>query len=433
MGVIAGIGALLVVILALAGFVFSRISIAEQTEALVVSGSGGNDGAKVVKPGGRVFVMPVIQSVSEVSLEAHRVPISVNGVDKNKVPLSARGVVMVKVRADDSGIRGALERFGSDKEKMGERIGETMSEVLTGALRSALAEMTIEELLIKRETLSQRVRGTTDPEAAQMGLIIDSLQISDISDNNGYIKALGQAEDARAKAEARSKSAEQEKSARDKEIEAEQSIAERERDLEIAKAQMKIETDTAKAKADAAAGLAQAEQDKRLAILRQATAAEEATLRARQLETEVNKPADAEAYRLKTIAEAERDSRKSIADAEFFEVQKRGQAEAEVVKAKGLAEAEAMQKKAEAYREYGQAAVLEMLIERAPEIARELAAPMSNIDNLTVLSTEGASALPKTVANNFGQLDEVLKTFTGGTSLSDLARGLADKVELEDK
>lgn len=85
-----------------------------------------------------------------------------------------------------------------------------------------------------------------------------------------------------------------------------------------------------------------------------------------------------------------------------------------------------MDAKANAYEKYGEAAIVQLLIEKAPEIARELAAPMGNIDKLTVISTDGASALPKAVANNFGQLDEIIGNLTG-KKLTDLVSGLSGK------
>jgi flotillin len=73
-----------------------------------------------------------------------------------------------------------------------------------------------------------------------------------------------------------------------------------------------------------------------------------------------------------------------------------------------------MDKRAEAFAHYNDAAVLQMLIEVLPQIAKEVAAPMSAIDNLTVLSTDGAGALPKQVVENVAQTMQMLKTATGG-------------------
>jgi flotillin len=72
-----------------------------------------------------------------------------------------------------------------------------------------------------------------------------------------------------------------------------------------------------------------------------------------------------------------------------------------------------MNKKAEAFAQYNEAAVLQMLIEVLPKLAAEVAAPLASIDKLTVISTDGAGALPKQVTNNVVQTLELLKNTTG--------------------
>ena len=62
-----------------------------------------------------------------------------------------------------------------------------------------------------------------------------------------------------------------------------------------------------------------------------------------------------------------------------------------------------MDKRAEAFAHYNDAAVLQMLIEVLPQIAREVAAPIAAIDQLTVISTDGAGALPRQVNDNVVQ------------------------------
>jgi flotillin len=90
-----------------------------------------------------------------------------------------------------------------------------------------------------------------------------------------------------------------------------------------------------------------------------------------------------------------------------------GEAQAAATLAVGQAEAEAMDKRAEAFAHYNDAAVLQMLIEVLPQIAREVAAPIAAIDQLTVVSSEGAGALPRLVNDNVVQTVNMLKTSTG--------------------
>ena len=124
----------------------------------------------------------------------------------------------------------------------------------------------------------------------------------------------------------------------------------------------------------------------------------------------MRKPADAERYAVETAAEAAkaRAMRESEADQVSREgaaaaLRAEGEAEAAAILAKGEAEAAAMQKKADAYSQYGDAAVLEMLSSMLPRLVREAAAPIGAIDKVTVISTEGASELTKSVTSNVTQ------------------------------
>lgn len=474
MEILIGVGVVVVLAILVIAFVLSRMKVVPQTQAMIVTGSRNNEGSKVVLPGGRAFIIPVIQNSEFVPLGQINVPIQVGGVDSQKIPVAVTGVAMVKVRQDQKSIRDAAERFGSAKN-FSEEIMKNLQQVLTGQLRSVIATMTVEELLTQRESLAKSVRDTTESEVGVMGLIVDSLQVFEIEDKNGYIQALGARESERVKSEARVAQAEYNQIANDREVTSQQAIADRTRDLEIRRSQLRAETEAAAANAAAAGPLAKAEQDRAIAKLQQETAEQEALLRERQLDIEVRKPADAEKYRVeqesearkrteilnaeaaaartklsaeadaqkvkldseaaaartRVIAESEADAVQARATADAESVRVKGIAEADATKAVGTAEAAAMDAKAKAYKEYGDAAITQLLIEKVPEIARELSAPMKNIDKLTILSTDGASALPKTVANNFGQLDAIISNLTG-VKLSDLAKnfgGLAEEKE----
>ncbi len=72
-----------------------------------------------------------------------------------------------------------------------------------------------------------------------------------------------------------------------------------------------------------------------------------------------------------------------------------------------------MDKRAEAFAHYNDAAVLQMLVEVLPEMAEKVAAPLASIDKLTVISTDGAAALPKQVSENLMQTLQLVKDTTG--------------------
>ena len=81
------------------------------------------------------------------------------------------------------------------------------------------------------------------------------------------------------------------------------------------------------------------------------------------------------------------------ADGRAASIRAQGEAEAEIIFKKGEAEAKAMNVKAEAYQEFNQAAILDKLITNMPEVVRALAAPLANVDKITIVSTgNGTSA-----------------------------------------
>ncbi|HHX84230.1 MAG TPA: flotillin family protein, partial [Actinomycetales bacterium] len=245
---------------------------------------------------------------------------------------------------------------------------------------------------------------------------------------------------------------------------AEEQIAVAQRALVLRQAEIQAETDAARAQAAASGPLAQADRDQAILLEQEKVAVAQAALKDRQLDTEVRKPADAERYRLETeaaakrqaailaaeankaaaIASAEADAEKArltgegeksrrsaLAEAEAIEGAKRGEAEkarriaeaqavreegeakATAVLAVGQAEAEAMDKRAEAFAHYNDAAVLQMLIEVLPQMAEKVAAPLGNIDKLTVVSSDGVSALPRQVTDNLMQTLQMVKDTTG--------------------
>jgi flotillin len=73
-------------------------------------------------------------------------------------------------------------------------------------------------------------------------------------------------------------------------------------------------------------------------------------------------------------------------------IRAQGEAEAEIIFKKGEAEAKAMNVKAAAYQEFNQAAIVDKLITNMPEVVRALAAPLANIDKITIVSTGNGDA-----------------------------------------
>ena len=307
---------------------------------------------------------------------------------------------------------------------------------MEGHLRSILGSMTVEEIYKNREKFSQEVQRVASQDLAKMGLIIVSFTIKDVRDKNGYLESLGKPRIAQVKRDADIATADAEKETRIKRAEAskEAQRAELERATEIAEAEkinkLKVaefrrEQDIAKARADQAYDLETArskqevtEQEMQIRIIERQKQIEleekEILRREKQYDSEVKKKADADRYAVEQAASANKMKQITEADADKYKIEAmakaeaervrmdglakadaqraQGTTEAEIIRLKGVAEAEAKQKIAEAFEQFGQAAVMDMILKMLPEYAKQVAGPLSNIDKITVVDTGGSGA-----------------------------------------
>src|SRR6202041_260677 len=114
--------------------------------------------------------------------------------------------------------------------------------------------------------------------------------------------------------------------------------------------------------------------------------------REKELIATVLKQAEIERQRIETLAAAEKQRLTAEAEGKASSIRAQGEAEAEIIFKKGEAEAKAMNMKAEAYQEYNQAAVIDKLFTGMPEIVKALAAPLANVDKITIVSTGNGDA-----------------------------------------
>ena len=179
-------------------------------------------------------------------------------------------------------------------------------------------------------------------------------------------------------------------------------IAKAKRDFELNKAAYDQEVNTNKAKADLAYSLQAAktqqaikEEEMQVKVVERGqeilVQEQEISRRERELDATVRRPAEAEKFRLEKLAEAERARVVLEAQAKAESERLRGEAEAFAIEAKAKAEAEQMKKKAEAWKEYKDAAMVDMVLEALPKIAAEVAAPLtSGMDKMTLVSSGGS-------------------------------------------
>ncbi|CAG9104628.1 unnamed protein product [Plutella xylostella] len=129
-----------------------------------------------------------------------------------------------------------------------------------------------------------------------------------------------------------------------------------------------------------------------------------------ELMATVRLPAEAEAYRLQTIAEGKRTQTIEGAKADAERIKSLGVAEATAIGDVGKADAERMLAKAKVYRQYGDAAIMALVLEALPKIAAEVSAPLAKTDEIILVGDGGATG---EVARLASSLPPALKTLTG--------------------
>lgn len=438
---------------AIIAFCFLCYKKAPPTQAIVVTGFGLSR-PKVVCGRG-VFVLPIVQRADRLNMRLLKIDVKTpeTGVKtKEGVSLWLDSVVTVQVYSENSTVsdeevrnagyddirkyinsrqQAAISNFlGMDEAHINEKIND----VLQGNLREIVSEMTVDQILTNRKQMAVSVVENARPDLAKMGLEVVTFNVQDVKDavdamghNHGVIEAIGVEQEELVKKRASIAKAEAERdvscakaaaamAANEKEIEAQTAIAQRNNELELAKSKLKAEADKAAADANAA-GMIQtnlrakevkeSEADAEIARQKKMVdlAAQEAELYRRQKEAEAQK------YEAERAAEAAKFAKQQEAEG----IALVGKAEAEAIRQKGLAEAEAMKQKAEAYKQYNDAAVAEMMIKVLPEIARSVAQPLSSIDKVSIIGGDasGVSGVSGNVPVLMAQTMEAMKEATG--------------------
>lgn len=388
----------------------------KRAKVKTVAGVATEESGIRIVVGSGVFITPFFQKAFKISLRSRAIELAAVAQDARGITLTVEAVAIVKVGDTHSAILAAGQRFiGNDKNIDGFAL-----EVLSGSLRSSIGGTDVQTIIQKRDELGAAVLSTARESLLSQGLDVDSFEIKGISDDNDYIHNMGRAEQASVLKAAEVAEAQAGQASQEASIAAEQAVAIAQNTLALKRAALQLDTDKATAEAAGAKPLAEAKTQQNIVHEQEVTAQAAAKLRSAQLASEVNAVADADAYRVKVAANAaaearviaataERDSR--VANAEAIRAE--GKATADAILARGQAEAAATKLAAEAVAQKSEALIQLRLVEMLPQIAHELAAPMGNIDQLTVVSTDGASQLTRNVAGGFTEIDAVLKSTTG--------------------
>src|SRR5580692_154214 len=467
--VIIGVGSLLFVFFVFIVIYASRYTKSGPNQVLVISGikrkmvepdgSTREVGFRIVKGGGR-FVLPVLEKVDVLSLELLTIDVQTPEVYTSKgVPVKVDGVAQIKIKGDDVSIATASEQVLS---KSIDDIKSVATQTLEGHLRAILGTMTVEEIYQNRDAFASKVQEVAAGDMANMGLGIVSFTIRDIRDGQGYLDALGKPRIAQVKRDATIAQAEADRDSMIRAAQATQSgqeakfvadtkIAEAQRDYQRNVAAYQASVNQKKAESDLAYDLQKfktgqlvkaeeiqvniIEKQKQIELQQQ-----EILRKQRELEANVQKPADAERYRVETLANATKFQLETEAAGTAAATKSRGFAAADVVKATGLAEAdankarglaeaaiieaqgtataEAMRVKAESFKQYNEAAVIEMIVRILPEVAGKVSEPLSKMEKMVIINAGngpggGASKLTGDVTTIISQLPPVIESLTG--------------------
>ncbi len=405
-------------------------------------------GFRVVR-GGAALRVPVLEEVQYLSLNIISIPLKISrAYTKEGVPVTVEAVANVKIAGDDMSLRSAAERFlGMTTDKIKEVIFQT----LEGHLRAILGTLTVEEINADRQAFAQKMTDEAAVDLKKMGVNIDILTIQQISDEQGYLDALGKKRtaevkrdavigEAQAQRDATIKSALADQEGKTKRYEADVAIAQSLRDKESKQAEFDAAVMSKKAEAEQAGPLATAtakqrvtEQEVRIEQVRRqqevAVQEQEALRKEKELQATVVKPAEAdrqaailraEGEKQATIIKAEATQKElefegageaakieKVGRAEAAKVLAVGEAEAEVIKKKLLAEAEGLRCKAEAWKQFNQAAVLNMVVDKMPDLAQAFATQLAGIDKINIIDMGNGSG------NGVGK---VMSTVGGGVT-----------------
>jgi len=433
-----------------------RYKVAPPDTALIISGlirrsykvrnpdgtvSAKKFGYRIVR-GGATFYIPAIERIDQLDMCLMQVDIKTAQPvpTKEYISVLVDAVANIKIGSDDLSIATAAEQL---LHYNAEQIKALAKDVLEGNMREIIGQMTIAELVQNRDKFAQESIKAAMSDMSNMGLEIINLTIQNFADKDGQVietmATQNVVEKERDAAIARAKAQQEGHKA---EIEAAAAIAEQDKQLAMLQAGYKIEADQEKAKADeayrieqervrktfeqerAAAELTRLEKEtelkrqeveierEKLNVQIREKAAAEKDARVYQVEAqnvEIRKKAEAEKDARIFEAEAEKYERQAKADAQLYEAEK----EAEAIRMKGEAEAEAIRLKAEAMQLYGQAAMLEMVADKLPDIARSVSEPLSKTEKIILFGEGGASSMARDTAGTMLQTFEAVKQAVG--------------------
>ena len=430
----------LVVIIFLLGYVKAPPDV-----AYIISGIRKRPRVLIGRAGIRI---PFLERVDKLIVRQISIDIKSEGYipTNDFIGVDVDAVAKVRVKTDPEGIQLAMKNFLNMREA---DFSCAIADSLQGNMREIIGTISLKEICNDRKKFGDEVQSKAQTDMSALGIEIISCNIQRVTDENSLINSLGQdnmskiqKDAAIAKAEAERDvaiaQAQAAKASNDAKVESEMQIAQKLNDLSIRKAELKVQEDTKKAEADAAYTIQQQEQQRSIetaTVNAQIAKAEreaelknkEVEVKKQSLDAEVRAQADADLYRRQKDAEAQLFERQREADAKRAEADV-GEAEANVIRAKAVAEAEGIDKKAEAMKKYGDAAIVEMIMNALPEIAKNVAEPLSKVDKITMYGEGNSAKLLGDIINGTTQVTEGLSSGMGLDIKSLIAGAIGGKL-----
>lgn len=387
------------------------------------------------------FRIPFLERVDKLVVRQISIDIKSEGYipTQDFIGVDVDAVAKIRVMTDEHGIKLAMRNFLNISDRDFEK---AIVDSLQGNMREIIGTITLKEICNDRKKFGDEVQIKAQSDMNALGIQIISCNIQRVTDERGLINALGQdnmskiQKDASvAKAEADRDvaiaQAEAERAANEARVLADTEIAIKQNSLSIKRSELQEGADVKRAMADAAYKIQEEAQRKTIEITaadadiarreKQAELAEkEIALTERRLDAEIRKTADADRYAAEQRAAADLVVRQRDADARRYEQEQEaigiravGEAEADAIRLKAIAEAEGIDKKAEAMKKYGEAAVIEIVMNALPEIAKNIAEPLSKVDKITMYGEGNNTKMISDIVNSTTQASEGLMSGMG--------------------
>ena len=221
-----------------------------------ITGSGRRVGYRTVR-GGSALRIPLVEEVMRLDLSNMIIDLRVeNAYSKGGIPLNVSGVANIKISGDEPGIHNAIERLIGKSQ---DEIRHIAKETLEGNLRGVMSSLTPEQLNEDKVTFARTLLEEAEDDLQRLGLVLDTLQIQNISDDVRYLDSIGRKQLVELKRDSRIAEAEAKSQSAVKQAENERITALRRLDKDLAIATANAEKRTTDALTRRAAVVAEAE------------------------------------------------------------------------------------------------------------------------------------------------------------------------------